>query len=282
MDVALATCAELPDLDPDDRFLVGALEARGLGVGPVVWDDTSVDWAEVRFCLIRSVWDYHLRRDEFLAWLDSLPPPVEVWNPPDVIRWNSHKGYLDELEAKGVPIVPTEWFSQGTRPDLSAVVTSRGWSDVVVKPVVSAGARDTALFQAADIGSGQKHLDAVLADGDAMAQPFLDGVHHHGERCIVVIDGEITHAVRKTTVFDPAFEDRPPRIEVADDEARLAKAAIEAAGFQYLYARVDMVRDEDDVPRLMELEMFEPSLYFGEHPAAAERLADRIAALLER
>ena len=234
----------------------------------------------MRLCLIRSVWDYHLRYDEFLAWLDSLPAGMQVWNPPDVLLWNSHKGYLRELETKGVPIVPTEWFSPGDSPDLESLVRQNGWDAVVVKPVVSADGHNTSLFGASDIGLGQKHLEALLSDGEAMVQRFMDEVQASGERCVIEIGGEITHAVQKTTVFDPTFEDRPPLIEITEEETRLARAAIAAASFDHLYARVDIVRDERGAPRLMELEMFEPTLYFVEEPESAERFADRVVELL--
>jgi glutathione synthase/RimK-type ligase-like ATP-grasp enzyme len=280
IDVAIGTFDGLPALYEDEQLLVTALEARNLRVRSVVWDDPSIDWAEARMCLLRSVWDYHLRHPEFLAWLDSLPPSMQVWNPPDVVRWNSHKRYLRDLESRGIPIVPTEWFAPEEEPDLARLAGSNGWDAVVVKPVVSADAYRTSVFDGASFEVGQKHLDALLADGEAMVQRFMDEVHDAGERCLIVIDGEITHAVRKTTVFDPAWEDRPPRVEVSDAERALAQSALDAAGFEYLYARVDMVHDDDGAPRLMELEMFEPTLYFGEGPGSADLLAERVASLL--
>jgi hypothetical protein len=280
IDVAIATFDEMPDLWEDDRILLGALLERGVTVEPWVWDDPARDWGTARMCLIRSVWDYHLRHAEFLAWLDALPSRVQVWNPPEVIRWNSHKGYLRDLQERGVAIVPTVWLAPGDTPDLSLLAETNGWEAVVVKPVISADAHRTSVFDAANLDLGQKHLDSLLADGEAMVQRFMDEVHDAGERCLTVIDGEITHAVRKTTVFDPAWEDRPPLIEISPDELALARRALDASGFDHLYARVDMVHDERGVPHVMELEMFEPSLYFSENPAAAELLADKIVALL--
>jgi hypothetical protein len=270
----------MPELWEDDRILLDALRARGLTAEPWIWDDASRDWSTARMCLIRSVWDYHLRHAEFLAWLDALPSEVQVWNSPDVIRWNSHKTYLRDLQGRGVAIVPTEWFAPGVTPDLTQLATANGWDAVVVKPVVSADAHRTSVFDAANLDLGQKHLDSLLIDGGAMVQRFMDEVHGAGERCLTVIDGEVTHAVRKTTVFDPAWEDRPPLIEASAEELDLARRALDASGFGYLYARVDMVHDERGVPRVMELEMFEPSLYFCENPAAAELLADKIVDLL--
>ena len=44
------------------------------------------------------------------------------------------------------------------------------------------------------------------------------------------------------------------------------------------YARVDLIRDADGAPRLLELELTEPSLFF----AHAEGSADRFAAALKK
>ena len=277
----MATFKEMPELWEDDRLLLDALVARGLTVEPWVWDDPSRDWSTAGMCLLRSVWDYHLRHAEFLAWLNALPTAVQVWNPPEVIRWNSHKGYLRDLQDRGVAIVPTEWFAPGDAPDLTRLAEANGWDAVVIKPVISADAHRTSVFDAGNLGLGQEHLDALLADAEAMVQPFMEEVHDAGERCLTVIDGQITHAVRKTTVFDPAWEDRPPLIEVSSEELALARRALDASGFDYLYARVDMVHDRDGEPHVMELEMFEPSLYFCENPEAAELMADKIVALLD-
>ena len=44
-----------------------------------------------------------------------------------------------------------------------------------------------------------------------------------------------------------------------------------AAPGPLLYARIDVARDTDGAPRVMELELIEPSLFFPKAPAALER-----------
>jgi hypothetical protein len=101
MRLALATSEDLPELDPDDARL---REALGGDAEPAVWSDPGVDWSAYDAVLIRSVWDYFLRHEEFLAWVDRVPVPM--WNPAGTIRWNSEKSYLRELEAAGVETIP--------------------------------------------------------------------------------------------------------------------------------------------------------------------------------
>ena len=102
--VALVTCAEVPDLDPDDRLLLHPLAGQGIQVTAAVWDDPAVDWASFDLVVLRSTWDYAARRDEFVAWAAAVP---RLANPADVVAWNTDKRYLRELAVAGVPVVPT-------------------------------------------------------------------------------------------------------------------------------------------------------------------------------
>ena len=51
--------------------------------------------------------------DAFDAWIGRLEQEgVPVWNPPEVLRWNARKTYLKELEAAGIPTVPTRFIEE--------------------------------------------------------------------------------------------------------------------------------------------------------------------------
>ena len=130
--IALATCAKLPTLNEDDLLLVPALRELGVTSVPAVWDSPDVCWEEFQGVVVRSCWDYHHRLEEFRAWVARLERAgIPVWNPPAVLRWNSHKGYLRDLAARGVPIVPTRWLEQGKPVDLPMLLEDAGWRDAV-------------------------------------------------------------------------------------------------------------------------------------------------------
>src|SRR5215210_3511339 len=93
-EVALVTCATLPDLDKDDRPLVELLGERGYTATAAVWDDASVDWDRFEVSVLRSTWDYTERRDAFVAWAASVP---RLDNEPDIVAWNTDKRYLADL-----------------------------------------------------------------------------------------------------------------------------------------------------------------------------------------
>jgi hypothetical protein len=292
--VALATCSQLPDLDKDDVPLIAALAERGVTAEPAVWDDPAVDWSAYDLVLVRSTWDYSPRHDEFLAWARSLP---QVANSADVIEWNTDKRYLRVLEAAGVPVIPTIWLDPARHLSKRAVHTRMpAFGDFVVKPVVSAGAKNTGRYQPVSAESRAKaitHATRLLDDGRwVMIQPYVTSVDTAGETCLVFIDGELTHAVRKNALLTgPAeesselyaaedmesFDATPAQIEVAE---RALAVAREATGSDLTYARVDLVSGDDGVPMVLELELTEPSLWMKYGTGVERKLADAVVKLL--
>jgi len=69
------------------------------------------------------------------------------------------------------------------------------------------------------------------------------------------------------------------------DEIEAAMASVahltERFGCAPLIVRVDLARDGNGSPTLMELEAIEPNLYLRQAPASIERLADAIVAELD-
>lgn len=273
-------------MDQDEAVLAASLEARGIEVEQLGWRDDGVDWSEPDAVVIRSTWDYTDDVDAFVAWAQDVEGSgTPLHNSAEVVRWNSHKGYLLELEERGAPIVPTAWLGQGDTVDLAAVATARGWDGVVAKPAVGAGAEGLLVVPpGADPADHQDAFAALTAAGDAMVQPYVASVHEQGELSVVVIDGEVSHAVRKV----PTGGDVRTQIEfgaqyVAEepgaDAAGLAAWLVEVTGHDLLYARVDLLTDDDGTWMLGEFEAIEPALLLAWAEGSADRLAD---ALLRR
>jgi hypothetical protein len=281
MKAALVTCRRLPDLDPDDHPLRDELARRGHEVTAAVWDDPAVDWSHFDVAVLRSPWDYHLRRDEFLAWAGWAATKTRLENPLPLVRWNTHKCYLLELETKGAHVVPTEVALAGSRLDVAARMKARGWSRAVLKPAVGADSFGTVLAAPDTMTAAQAHADAMLAERDLMLQPYLASVEEPGERCLVHIAGRYSHAVRKRSHFLGGRHVGPEGlvVEAADDERAEAARVLAAAGAtDALYARVDLARDGDGRPCLMELELAEPTLFFLTAPQAASAFVDAVEA----
>ena len=111
---------EFPDLHDDWPLLRAALARQGVDAGTAVWSDPEVDWTAYGLVLANGAWDHIHHVDEFLAWVDRVSGTlgVPVVNAPAVLRWNIDKRYLRDLEAAGVPIVPTLWVDHHESSDL--------------------------------------------------------------------------------------------------------------------------------------------------------------------
>jgi glutathione synthase/RimK-type ligase-like ATP-grasp enzyme len=282
VEVALVTGTDGPPfMNEVDARLRTALQRRGAGVHTPAWNDPTVDWAAFDVAVIRTTWDYFTDRDAFVAWAATAAASTALWNPAEVVRWNTHKSYLLELEDRGAPVVPTAWLARGDQLDLGDLLASRGWSRAVVKPAVAAGAIGLARVDADDLAAGQRHLDGLLAAGDVMVQPYLPSVETHGELSVVVVDGEVSHAVRKLPAtgdfrIQEEYGGRNVPVDLDRDTRDLATWLVDAAGTELLLARVDLLEDEVGALQLAELEATEPDLYLDVAPDAADRVVDAI------
>ncbi len=277
--VFFTTRAAVPMIDPDDEPLRVALEERGVEVQPAVWTDPNVDWSAADLCLIRSTWDYHRHLQEFIAWAERVDAVTRLWNGLDLVRWNTDKHYLRDLEQAGVPAVTTVWLPRGEPADFSAILEEHGWDEVVIKPTVSADSFGTMRLDRATAREAQIRLDSLLRIDDIMLQPFLAPVVERGERSLIFIAEELTHALRRGDVFG-RMQRAQELIEPTPEEVALARRALAEVTRPYLYARVDLISPADEPPILMELELVEPSLFLPLAPQAAERLAERIMEII--
>jgi glutathione synthase/RimK-type ligase-like ATP-grasp enzyme len=246
----------------------------------VSWDDPHVDWASFSKVLVSSTWDSVDRPTEYLAWAQRAAAACVLVNPVTVIRWCLDKVYLQELEAAGVPVIPTTW-----------VVPGEAWesvpsSEFVVKPSVSAGGRSTARYAASD-PAGVAHVHALQQVGQTvLVQGYLAAVDTEGEADLIFVDGIFSHAVRK----EPALRtgqgvvDRPwdrmawsGLITPTDEQMAVAERAMEVVGRRFdrsvVYGRVDLVSDESGAPLVLEVELIDPYLSLDVAPEGAARLA---------
>jgi hypothetical protein len=296
--IALATAAEFPDLDDDGPVLLAALSSLGIAAEAVVWTDPRIDYSRYDLVVVRSTWDYHDQLDEFLAWADRVAAITPLANAAQVLDWNTHKTYLRELGALGLPVVDTTWLDPGDTFTVPAA------GEYVVKPAVSAGSRNTNRYVVGDHNDqATRHVRSLLDAGrTVMVQPYLDAIDTAGETALLFFSGEFSHAVRKAALLEPGMafvtgafkpESMQPR-EATPAELAVAGQVLDAmpstgagvARSELLYARVDLVPGADGSPVLLELELSEPSMFLtldgSDGEAAAARFAAAIAARVDR
>ena len=282
LDVALATCRHLPEPDPDREPLSDALRAAGLRVAWYPWDDPAVDWSVARMTLLRSTWNYPQACDAFRSWLERVAAVSRLENPLELVLMNLHKGYLIDLAGRDIPVPPTELIRRGDVTELREIIRRNGWSEVVVKPAVSAASWRTLRVDHRNIDHGARHLAEIVVDGDALVQRYMPSVEDYGERAIVVIEGRPTHAVRKSPRFGGDDESvSEARVPIHERERELVGRALEGLDQAPLYARVDVAPDDEGRPVVMELELIEPSLFFDQCPEALDRFVEALIRRLE-
>jgi glutathione synthase/RimK-type ligase-like ATP-grasp enzyme len=283
--IALVSARAARGLDEDMPPLVAAFAAAGAEAQVADWDDAQIDWAGFDLALLRSAWDYTERLPQFLAWVDRTAERTALLNPVPVVRWNSDKHYLRELAEAGLAVVPSTFVEPAM--DGERVLTE--WlgrepsAELVVKPAVGAGSRDTRRHARESQADMLAHIQMLLAKGrSVLLQPYLSGVDRHGETALIFIDGRFSHAIRKGPLLPRgaaataalfAAEEITVRTPGADERA-LAERVLAQLPFQrLLYARVDLIRDGAGTPRLLELELTEPSLFLAYDAGAAARFA---------
>ena len=258
-----------------------ALERGGIAVEPRAWTEPG-DLSGFDRVLPLVVWGYHERYDEWLALLDRIErDALPCANPVPLLRWNSDKVYLAELSARNVPTVPTFAVDSLDEHALAEARARFECLSLVVKPPVSAAATGTYLIGEHD------SLPAPAIGKRMLIQPFLASIAAEGEYSLMLFDGVFSHAIVKR----PKAGDFRVQPHLGGTEVpcaaplgaiELAQAALAAAPAEAIYARVDMIADDEGALRIMELELIEPSLWLQHAPDQGAAFASAVQRAVEQ
>jgi len=256
-----------------------AAEAAGTDVEGVAWDAPR-DFGAYEAAIIGTTWDYWERTEAFLRSLDRIQTACPLFNPSPLVRWNSDKRYLQELEGRGVPSIPTAWADQLDDAIVASTFARFDTDRLVAKRQVGAGAYGQLVLKR---GEPCPEVDLPM-----LLQPFVPGVVEEGELSFVFVDGALSHALLKRPAsgdyrVQSLYGGTEVAIEPTEPDLGAALAVVETvAGLGHgvpLYARVDLVRGAEGRLLLMEVELVEPFLYPLQGPELGSRL---IEATLER
>ncbi len=270
--VAIATYVSTGAYDSntvdEDALLSKLLQELGISHQLLAWSDPDVDWSRFTHVLIKSTWDYFDYYPEFMAWLDKLQAlGTSVLNSVATLRWNSSKNYLLELKAKGYPCVAGQILPKGTVITLDELHDAIQAAVLVVKPLVSGGAKNTLKISRGAGKEVEQKIASLLQEEDFLVQAYISEIVAVGEYSLIFFNAEFSHAVLKS----PAVDDFRVQHyyggtiqEIQPDSSMLAsaQALVDTFAKDSLYARVDGVVI-DGVFHLMELELIEPYLFLG-------------------
>jgi glutathione synthase/RimK-type ligase-like ATP-grasp enzyme len=261
-----------------------AFARAGIEVDYRVWWDPGVEWDRYDLVVIRSTWDYVPRLTEYRRWLRAVDRLGTLRNPAPLVEWNIDKRYLSELGAAGVPVIPTR--IAGSEEELASVLAEP--EEHVVKPVVSAGSADTGRFAPGDPGAMALGRRVLSRGVPVMVQPSVQSVATDGEISAVLFGGTVSHSFRRGPVLALGggahlenHEEDVAAEELSAGQEQVARLAIGAVGriavdrlgvgTPLLYARIDLVRDDDGRDMVLEVELNEPSFFLTVDDRAADR-----------
>jgi glutathione synthase/RimK-type ligase-like ATP-grasp enzyme len=268
----------------EDQLVLDALKQEGVHAVRKSWSDPYFDWNSTKHILFRTTWDYFDRYDEFSKWLTDVSTKTKLLNSENIINWNIDKHYLTDLKAKGIHICETYFIEKGSSTTLQDLHEKLGWQKTVLKPCISGAARHTYKLDASNIEQHETIFQELISEEAMMLQPFQENIMTKGEYSFVVINGEYSHAVLKIAKpgdfrVQDDFGGTVHHHEATNEQIEFAENAVKACIELPMYARVDVIVDNEDKLAISEIELIEPELWFRNNSEAAIKLAKAIKQL---
>ncbi len=261
------------EVNEDDQ-LIRFLQEKGLNVQSAAWNNPAINWKQFDLIVLKSPWDYHDHIDAFQTWIKELQKEnIPLLNPPEKILWNSNKKYLLEIAEAQLAIIPTILIPKGQQTDWNYFFEKWHTRKIIVKPCVSAGAKNTILLPIEELEAMRGQIINLIAAEDFLVQPYLEEIEQ-GEWSLLFFGGKFSHAILKTPKvgdFRVQHSHGGSFQETELAERFIAKAGVYVDHFAQgsLYVRVDGIIKANEF-YLMELEMIEPYLYLDEADGAYE------------
>ncbi|MDQ7948230.1 MAG: hypothetical protein REI78_14705 [Pedobacter sp.] len=269
----------------EDDLLISFLASKGFEVEKAIWNDPNVLWERFDVVIIKSPWDYFNHINEFYVWLDGLGQlNCRVLNPIAVLKWNADKHYLNDIAQAGLKVTPSVFTSQEAQSDLSSYFERFDTEQIIVKPAVSGGSKNTFKVTRTNVDEINVQLMALKQEEDFIIQPFLKEIEDQGEWSFVFFGGKFSHALLKKAkagdfrvqatfggTVHPLLPDPELLAQAQDYVDQFAKDC--------LYSRVDGTIVNQKL-MLMELELIEPFLFLETHEHAFENYGKALETIL--
>ena len=265
----------------EDGLVIDGLKKLNLKTIKKDWNDANFNWSFTKSAIFRSTWDYFDQFSNFRRWLDLVKEQCYLINPYEQINWNLDKHYLIDLKKLDLPIVESVFVSKKTMLDLETISKSKNWKDIVVKPTISGAARNTYLLKNDEIKKFQEKWLSLTNNEDFMVQEFQKNILNSGEIAVILFGGEYSHSVLKKAKkgdfrVQDDFGGSVKKINPSLDIIELAEKTVKRLKTMPLYARVDIIFNNNNKPVISELELIEPELWFRFKEESAYKLAENV------
>ena len=173
--LTITTCKTYPSAPQNLIPVQTQLSNQGIPTQFLPWQETL----QSHFILPLAAWDYANFYDEFTQWIKQHKNAFI--NPAELMLWNSHKGYLCDLQNWGINVIPTIICSTKTSEILTAL-ERQDWPEFVIKPAVGqSGNLVTKLKQ------GEALPDLSPYGEQVVLQPFIPEVAINGEISLIFL-----------------------------------------------------------------------------------------------
>ena len=292
--VFLVSCTAIGEGDTESIYLKNALQKRGIESSIVFWDDPNVNWAQSSLAISRTTSNYAFNPKPFFDWAKKVETTTPLWNPSHIMKWNHHKRYLIELQEKGVPMPETILIPQNTDKPIKEILESIPWEDFIIKPCIGVGSSGLKRFnkQSPDL---EKHFKEINSEGyhqvystgafdfipcDTLVQPYIKEITEVGEISMMFFGGKLSHSViKKVKKGDfrahTEFGATVLMHMASEAEIELGYKALDCVGEPTQFARLDMIPSYDG-PKLVEVELIDPFMFFDHQPTTVEGYASHI------
>jgi len=281
MNIALITyldkgAYDTTTVESEDDKLLDFLAGKGLNIEKVIWNDQNVNWEDYSHAILKSPWDYFDLIEDFYAWLNLLEAKkVKLLNPIDVVKWNSNKLYLREIEATGLKITPSFFIQNQEKINLKDFFKKFNTHKLIVKPCISGGAKNTFKVTADNVEEVNQKLDQLIQNEDFIVQPFLPEILESGEWSFIFFNGVYSHSLIKQAKpgdfrVQPAHGGTVHPQQPGKELIATARQYVTLFAKNCLYARVDGTFVNGEF-LLMELELIEPFLFLNTEPQNYEK-----------
>lgn len=272
-------------VESEDDKLLFFLKERGLNIEQVIWNDENINWEDYSLAILKSPWDYFDLIKDFYQWLNLLEEKkVKLLNPVEVVRWNSDKKYLQEIETAGLKIIPSTFINKQEKVNLEDYLKEFNTDKLIVKPCISGGAKNTFKVTTENVEEVNQKLNQLIQKEDFIIQPFLPEILESGEWSFIFFNGVYSHSLIKQAKagdfrVQPAHGGTVHPQKPDRDLITTAQKYVNLFAKNCLYARVDGTFVNGEF-LLMELELIEPFLFLNTEPKIYERYYQALKELM--
>ncbi len=280
MNIALATSQNFPNGYHDTEQLLNECKSKDHNASLQVWDSYSVDWSSFDIVFLHTPWDYTQKYQQFLQWCEVVSKQSHLINPYSVVRWNTSKTYLFDLQKAGITIPATKLYpKESLNFDYTSDFLTAVKCGVVVKPVIDVGGKNAHRFDSLDEALNADVTEELHKRFDLLVQAYDPRVKTEGEYSVIYIGGKPSHCIlKKPAAGEFRVQDihggSVESVELTDTIASFGQSILRSIAGKPAYARIDFIGAEN--PSLIELELIEPELFLRFSTHAYRLLVDAL------